>query len=116
MPYHLEVVSKYFLYIWLTMTLRLPATPLNLSDIGSDDERDTRSSSDQAEETWSDWVSDSANQPCQSLFDDRYFSSPEEALSYDKKTHGYDLAAECARLCESETMCLLRRYVAPNLI
>lgn len=81
------------------MSLRLPNTPLNPSDIGSEDDNETASSIEEAEETWSDWVSDSmSKQPCQSLFEDKTLPSVSEALEYDKNTHGFDLNALCSKL------------------
>ncbi|KIY60815.1 arginine N-methyltransferase 3 [Cylindrobasidium torrendii FP15055 ss-10] len=56
------------------------------------------SSSDGEEETWDDWVSDSAKQPCQSLFDEESFPSAQEALAHDKSTHSFDLDAACSKL------------------
>ena len=81
------------------MSLRLSKTPLDLSDADSDDDINATSSTDGAEETWSDWVSDSiSKQPCQSLFENKILSSVSEALEYDKNTHGFDLDALCAKL------------------
>ncbi|KAJ7101532.1 S-adenosyl-L-methionine-dependent methyltransferase [Mycena belliarum] len=57
------------------------------------------SAGDDAEETWDDWVSDSMQQrPCRSLFEQKDLPSVEEALSYDRNTHGFDLDAFCGRL------------------
>ncbi|KAI0060468.1 S-adenosyl-L-methionine-dependent methyltransferase [Artomyces pyxidatus] len=79
------------------MSLRLPATALNVSDVGSDN--DSESTGDEAEETWSDWVSDSEDRlPCTSLFEDKTLSSTAEALAYDKKIHNFDLTSVCKQL------------------
>lgn len=81
------------------MSLRLPKTRLNLSDVGSDDDSETASSVDDAGETWSDWVSDSmSKQPCRSLFEEKTLPSVSEALEYDKTVHGFDLNALCDKL------------------
>ncbi|THH21417.1 hypothetical protein EW146_g166 [Bondarzewia mesenterica] len=80
------------------MSLRLPAAPLNLSDVGSEDGNDT-SVSGEEEETWSDWISDSMNeQPCRSLFEEKILPTVSDALNYDKQTHGFDLSAACSKL------------------
>ncbi|KAI0045880.1 S-adenosyl-L-methionine-dependent methyltransferase [Auriscalpium vulgare] len=76
------------------MSLRLPATPVR-SEAGSDD--GSQSSVDDAEETWSDWLSDSGRL-CKSLFDDKTFPSAADSLKYDKDTHGFDLSTACQRL------------------
>lgn len=66
-------------------------------DDGSED--GTESSVDDEVETWDDWVSDSMEQrPCTSLFDEKVLPSVQEALAYDKKTHGVDLDALCGQL------------------
>ena len=81
------------------MSLRLPTTSLDPSDVGSEDENCTSSSSEE-EETWSDWVSDSMNkQPCQSLFEEKTLPAVSEALAYDRKEHGFDLPTVCSKLC-----------------
>lgn len=91
------------------MSLRLPNTPLNYSDTGSDDENQSASSVNDAEETWSDWVSDSmSKQPCQSLFEDKTLPSVSEALEYDKNTHGFDLNALCSKLGAFLLYCRLK--------
>lgn len=54
--------------------------------------QEDESSSEDEDDTWEDWVSDSlAKQPCRSLFDDTVLPSATEAIEYDKKTHGFDL-------------------------
>ena len=64
-------------------------------------ESDSASSSeDEEDQTWDDWASDSGKQTCKSLFDDQSFASVAEALTYDKKQHGYDLEQAISQLCE----------------
>ncbi|KAJ7618910.1 protein arginine N-methyltransferase [Mycena polygramma] len=73
----------------------------NVPEDDSDSEEGTVSSTEDndEEETWDDWVSDSMEQrPCRSLFEDKMLPSVEEALAYDKKTHGFDLDGLCGRL------------------
>ncbi|KAK0201522.1 protein arginine N-methyltransferase [Desarmillaria ectypa] len=76
------------------MSFRLPAADVvdedSLSQSGSDE--------DDNDQTWDDWVSDSAHQPCRSLFEEKSFPSVEEALKYDNVTYDFDLNAICAKL------------------
>lgn len=83
------------------MSLRLPP-PTAASDPISDSESNSSSETDdENEETWDDWVSDSnTQQKCKSLFDEKVFPSPNEALAYDKKAHQFDLDDVCKSLCE----------------
>ena len=61
---------------------------------------DESSSSEDEDDTWEDWVSDSfEKQPCKSLFDDVILPSASEALEHDKKTHGFDLVEAYSKLC-----------------
>jgi protein arginine N-methyltransferase 3 len=83
------------------MSVRLPPRS-TLPGEDSDSEEGTASSveDNDEEETWDDWVSDSMeHRPCRSLFEDKVLPSVEEALAYDKGTHGLDLDALCGRLC-----------------
>lgn len=76
------------------MNIHLPATSLDLIGTGSGAE--CESDGTDAEETWSDWVSDSANdRRCKSLFEDKLLASVTEALDYDKRTYGFDLNSFC---------------------
>ncbi len=77
------------------MSLRLP-----VADV-TDEDGPSQSSSDEDDDdqTWDDWVSDSARQPCRSLFEEKSFPSVEEALKYDNATHSFDLNGTCAKLC-----------------
>ncbi|KAI0248224.1 S-adenosyl-L-methionine-dependent methyltransferase [Lactifluus subvellereus] len=76
------------------MNIHLPATSLDLVETGSGAE--CESDGTNAEETWSDWVSDSANdRRCKSLFEDKLLASVTEALDYDKRTYGFDLDSFC---------------------
>ena len=75
------------------------------ADLPPNEERSERdrsdSSSEDEDETWDDWVSDSmAKQTCKSLFDDRILASVSEALAYDKSTHGFDLEQKASSLGE----------------
>jgi type I protein arginine methyltransferase len=74
------------------MSIHLPATSLDLVEDGSEPESDSEASN--AEDTWSDWVSDSGRR-CKSLFEDKLLASVTEALDYDKKTYGFDLDSFC---------------------
>lgn len=59
----------------------------------------TDSSDDDEPEPFDDWFSDSAAcQPCRSLFEQKELPSVQEALAYDKDTHGFDLNAFCRTL------------------
>lgn len=83
------------------MSLHLPASSTSLDpDTHSDSES---SSSEEDDQTWDDWLSDSV--PCQSLFNpDKKLSSAEEALAYDNATYGFDLNQICSRICECLTI------------
>ncbi len=82
------------------MALRLSAQ--DMGKLPSNEERDqSDSSSEDEDETWDDWVSDSmARQPCRSLFDEKVLPSVAEALAYDKTTHGFDLELKSSSLGE----------------
>ncbi|KAI0265674.1 S-adenosyl-L-methionine-dependent methyltransferase [Gloeopeniophorella convolvens] len=76
------------------MSLHLPAASLDLAETHS--ESGSESNGSDVEESWSDWVSDSANsKPCKSLFEEKMLGSAAEALDYDKKAHKFDLNAFC---------------------
>ena len=93
------------------MALRLSAQDLgNLPPNEERSERDrSDSSSEDEDETWDDWVSDSmAKQACKSLFDDRILPSVSEALAYDKSTHGFDLEQKASSLGELFTRTIWR--------
>lgn len=47
---------------------------------------------------WDDWTEDAT--PAHSLFDEKVFRTPEQALEYDKAVHGVDLALLGATLGE----------------
>ncbi|KAJ7644712.1 protein arginine N-methyltransferase [Roridomyces roridus] len=76
------------------------------TSIPSDDDRSDReesgseSSTDDEPEPWDDWISDSAaRQPCRSLFEsNKELPSVDEALEYDRKTHGFDLDGFCGSI------------------
>ncbi|KAK0503663.1 S-adenosyl-L-methionine-dependent methyltransferase [Armillaria luteobubalina] len=76
------------------MSLRLPVTDV----IDEDGPGQSGSDEDDEDQTWDDWVSDSARQPCRSLFEERSFPSVEEALKYDNTTYSFDLSGTCAKL------------------
>ncbi|KAG6809209.1 hypothetical protein H0H93_016016, partial [Arthromyces matolae] len=81
------------------MSLRLPP-PAELPDSGDDRRSDSESSEseDDDDQNWDDWASDSLiRAPCLSLFDEKTFPSAEEALSYDRVSHGFDLNATCQK-------------------
>ncbi|KAJ7046428.1 protein arginine N-methyltransferase [Mycena alexandri] len=81
------------------MSVRLPPRSTIPEDDSGSEEGNLSSSDDDEEETWDDWVSDSMEQrPCKSLFEDKVLPSVEEALAYDKTSHGLDLDALCGRL------------------
>lgn len=85
------------------MSLRLPHLSEPLASIDSEQDSHSGSSSSEDEEddqTWDDWVSDSAPKSCTSLFDkEKSFDSVEKALEYDKDVKGFDLQGTCQRLC-----------------
>ena len=72
----------------------------NLEEPSNDPRIDEEeSSSEDEDDTWEDWESDSlAKQPCRSLFDDSTLPSATETIEYDKKTHDFDLNATYASL------------------
>ncbi|KAK0185705.1 S-adenosyl-L-methionine-dependent methyltransferase [Armillaria mellea] len=76
------------------MSLRLPVADV----IDEDGPSQSSSDEDDDDQTWDDWVSDSARQPCRSLFEEKSFPSVEEALKYDHATYGFDLSGTCAKL------------------
>ncbi|KAJ8519349.1 hypothetical protein ONZ45_g3701 [Pleurotus djamor] len=80
------------------MSVRLPlVTPLETVDVDADSACSS-SDDDGEEETWDDWIDDSTPRPSRSLFDDTEFMSVDEALAYDKRLHGLDLADMCMKL------------------
>lgn len=82
------------------MSLHLPP-PADFSNQDGNSESDCASSeSDDEDQTWDDWVSDSLiQQPCRSLFEDKTFPSVEETLLHDRHAHGFDLSNFCSALC-----------------
>jgi type I protein arginine methyltransferase len=78
------------------MSFRLP--PGSIQPERSDSEGS--SSEDEEEETWDDWVSESGDKHCQSLFDQKTFPSAAEAIAYDKSVHGFDLKSLTKDLSE----------------
>ena len=83
------------------MSVRLPA-PAHISDpIDNEDSGPSESESDDDDQTWDDWVSDSdTQQQCKSLFCHKVLPSVEAALAYDKETYHFSLDEACKRLCE----------------
>ncbi|KAK4702088.1 type I protein arginine methyltransferase, partial [Phenoliferia sp. Uapishka_3] len=53
-------------------------------------------SSTPSDNTWDDWTEEAT--PAHSLFDEKVFGTPEQALEYDKAVHGVDLALLAATL------------------
>ncbi|KAJ7712993.1 protein arginine N-methyltransferase [Mycena metata] len=81
------------------MSVRLPPRSTIPEEDSGSEEGSLSSSEDDEEETWDDWVSDSMEQrPCKSLFEDKVLPSVQEALAYDKASHGFDLDALCSEL------------------
>ena len=81
------------------MSLKVPQQPPPVED-GSDIDDSDSSESTSEEETWDDWVSDSAVRVAtKSLFDDQVFPSVTEALEHDKSVHGFALEEVCRKLC-----------------
>ncbi|KAL0960565.1 hypothetical protein HGRIS_005602 [Hohenbuehelia grisea] len=82
------------------MSIRIPSSAALGLDEPRDDEGGSSSGSDVGDDdqTWDDWVSDSAQQPCKSLFDDQVFRSAEECLAHDKAKHEFDLDQTCSKL------------------
>lgn len=77
------------------MSLYLPTRP----DPVMDAESGSESSSDDDDQEFGDWVSDSGeNQPCKSLFGDELLKSSKEAVEHDKKKHNFDLDAVFTKL------------------
>ena len=77
-----------------------PRASIPQDDRSEDGSRSSAEDTKEEEETWDDWVSDSMQQrPCRSLFEEKDLPTVDEALTYDKSTHGFDLDAFCARLC-----------------
>lgn len=87
------------------MSVRLPP-PASHSAGESGTDSSSESDNDQ---TWDDWVSDSAPQNCKSLFDDKVFPTVDAVSQYDKETHQFDLADVCKTLC----MYISRSVVLP---
>jgi protein arginine N-methyltransferase 3 len=79
------------------MSVHLPPTE---EFISTDDADATSSEEDDDDQNWDDWVSDDAEQPCRSLFDDKLLPSAREALAHDKSVHDFDLENAFARLCK----------------
>lgn len=85
------------------MSIRFAIPPQTQDDT---DGRGTSSSSDsedytEEENNFEDWISDQGQlQICQSLFEDKTFTTATEALTYDKFTHGFDLDA-ASRQCSA---------------
>lgn len=90
------------------MSLRLP--PPTNAELGSDPEKNSSSEdTDDDDQNWDDWVSDSiVQQECRSLFEDKKFTSIEEAVAHDKSAHGFDINHAVKRLCESLSYLILR--------
>ena len=64
------------------------------------------SEDDEEDQTWEDWVSDSASKrPCKSLFDDTTLYPVEQILEWDRLNHGFDLDAFCKQLCAFSCAC-----------
>ncbi|KAJ7258773.1 arginine N-methyltransferase 3 [Mycena haematopus] len=81
------------------MSVRLPPrSTVPEDESGSEEGVASSEEGNSEEETWDDWVSDSMERPCQSLFEDKMLPSVEEALVYDKGVHGFDLDGFCAQL------------------
>jgi hypothetical protein len=70
----------------------------NHSHSGDNDSSST--GSEDGDDNWNDWVDDDDNNTMttMSLFEDRNFPSPQAAIDYDKRTHGFDISAVLARL------------------
>lgn len=82
----------------MSLHLLPPAALENQENEDSDCET---SESENDDQNWDDWVSDSLiRAPCPSLFDEKSLPSVEEALNYDKETHGFDLNGLCTKLCQ----------------
>lgn len=59
------------------------------------------SASDPADQSWDDWTEEAT--PAHSLFDEKFFATPEQALEYDKAVHGVDLPLLAATLGELQS-------------
>ncbi|GLB38566.1 putative class I-like SAM-binding methyltransferase superfamily, protein arginine N-methyltransferase family protein [Lyophyllum shimeji] len=80
------------------MSVRLPP-PTDFADEDDEGSASESSQSDDDDQNWDDWASDSLIQvPCRSLFEEKTLASAEEALAYDRLTHGFDLNAVCSKL------------------
>ncbi|KAF9464204.1 protein arginine N-methyltransferase [Collybia nuda] len=77
----------------MSLHLPPPPSPPNISNGDGNLSSDCASSdSDDEDQNWDDWVSDSlVQQPCRSLFEDKTFPSVGEALAHDADVHGFDL-------------------------
>ncbi|KAF7365651.1 Protein arginine N-methyltransferase 3 [Mycena venus] len=81
------------------MSIRLPPHSTPEDDSGSEEGTASTEEDNDEEETWDDWVSDSMDKrPCRSLFEDKVLPSVDEALAYDKASHGFDLDVLSVRL------------------
>lgn len=85
------------------MSYHIPNTTTLLSEdpehSGSSNAGDEDDESSDDDQNWDDWVSDSIRKAgCKSLFDDKTLQNAEEAMSYDKETHGFDLSDTCDKL------------------
>jgi hypothetical protein len=86
------------IFFFLAMSIRLSSSDAIRRDV-HDHSSASSSSSGEDDETWEDWVSDSAeSRPCHSLFDDATFPSVKESLAYDATKHAFDLDRVCSRL------------------
>jgi protein arginine N-methyltransferase 3 len=71
------------------------------------------SGDDVDDQGWDDWA-ETVPQICQSLFEDKHFSSVKEALAYDKATYDFDLYGTYARLCS--WFCYTSKFSSPNVL
>ena len=64
----------------------------------SESESSSSTGSEDQDNNWDDWVEDSKGFATLSLFENRQFPTAENALSYDKETHGFDLVFVSTKL------------------
>lgn len=71
------------------------------------------SSSEEEEENWSDWISESGKAPCKSLFDDEVFPSVESALEHDRTKYNVDVQELSTRLgiFSSNNLCSFSDFI-----
>jgi protein arginine N-methyltransferase 3 len=75
-----------------------PKDPKLDQNIDRNSDESSSTGSEDNDNNWDDWVEDTQAVATQSLFEERTFSTPEEAIRYDKEHHGFDLTSIVSKL------------------